>query len=69
MDVFVCFHVRLKDDDNEDVKLLGVFSTLAKADAAIEALKAQPGFCDYPDGFSRDQYTIDQRNWSDGFGV
>ena len=64
--VFVLEHARYKDDnkdnDVEDFKLIGVFSTEAEAQAAIEQLKSQPGFKDYPNGFHIDAYPLDQIN-------
>lgn len=37
------------------------------AEKAIERLVRQPGFRDFPDCFSMDQYIIDQDHWEDGF--
>ena len=69
--VFVLEHARYKDDnknnDVEDFKLIGVFSTEAEAQAAIEQLKSQSGFKDYPNGFHIDAYPLNQINWSSGF--
>lgn len=70
--VFVLEHARYKDDnknnDVEDFKLIGVFSAEAEAQAAIEQLKSQSGFKDYPNGFHIDAYPLNQINWSQGFG-
>ena len=69
--VFVLEHARYKDDnkdnDVEDFKLIGVFVSQAQAQAAIEQLKQQPGFKDYPNGFHIDAYPLGQVNWSSGF--
>lgn len=69
--VFVLEHARYKDDDRnndaEDFKLIGVFATEQQAEAAIEQLKTQPGFKDYPNGFHIDAYPLGQINWSQGF--
>lgn len=69
--VFVLEHARYKDDDRnndvEDYKLIGVFATEQQAESAIEQLKTQPGFKDYPNGFHIDAYPLGQINWSQGF--
>ncbi|WP_201611192.1 homoserine kinase [Psychrobacter submarinus] len=71
--VFVLEHTRYEDDnsdnDIEDSKLIGVFTSLEQAKAAIAQLTTQPGFKDYPNGFHIDEYPLDQINWSSGFVV
>ncbi len=57
-----------KDNDVEDFKLIGVFATEQQAQAAINQLKSQPGFKEYPNGFHIDAYPLNQINWSSGFG-
>ena len=52
---------------NEDVKVIGLYSSEASAKGAVERLRAQPGFSDYPDGFSIDLYELDEDHWSEGF--
>jgi len=70
--VFVLEHVSRKDTNsdtyNNDMKLIGVFATESQAQAAVEQLKSQPGFKDYPDGFHIDAYPLGQINWQTGFG-
>ena len=69
--VFVLEHARYKDDDKnndvEDYKLIGVFTTEQQAQTAMSQLKMQPGFKDYPNGFHIDAYPLGQINWSQGF--
>jgi homoserine kinase type II len=71
--VFVLEHTRYEDDnsdnDIEDFKLIGVFTSLEQAKAAIAQLTTQPGFQDYLNGFHIDEYPLDQINWSSGFVV
>ncbi len=71
--VFVLEHTRYEDDNRdkeiEDFKLIGVFVSVEQAQAAIEQLKNQPGFSDYPNGFHIDEYPLNQINWSSGFVV
>ncbi len=65
--VFVLQHVHTRGDGEEDVKLIGVYSSLAKARAAQKRLGQMPGFIDGKDGFHIDEYRIDQDHWIEGF--
>ena len=67
MTVYVVQHVRDEDGPDEDIKLIGVYSTSESAAAAVERLKEQPGFSDWPNGFSVDAYPVDQDHWAEGF--
>ena len=67
MDVFIVQHVHVLEDEEEDVKLIGVYSTRTAAEAAIQRLTLRPGFCDSPEGFSIDLYRVDQDSWEEGF--
>lgn len=55
MEVFVVHHVHELEEDREDVKLIGVYSTEETANAAVKRLSTQPGFRDTPDGFHIDR--------------
>jgi len=65
--VFVVQHVHAHDGGEEDVKFIGVYSTREKADAAVSRLSRQPGFADTRDGFSVDEYQLDQDQWVEGY--
>ena len=65
--VFVVQHVHEREDDVEDVKLIGVYSSREKADAAVARLSRQPGFSDAADGFHVDEYRVDQDHWAEGY--
>lgn len=65
--VFVLQHVHAVADGDEDVKLIGVYSSRENADAAAARLRDQPGFADAPDGFHVDEYRLDQDHWAEGF--
>jgi len=65
--VFLLWHVHHVEGGEDDEKLLGVFSSEAKAKSAIEQLKSKPGFKDYPDDFEICDYSIDRVEWSEGF--
>jgi len=66
MKVFILHHTHTFDDD-ENVKLIGVYSSQASAIAAIERLKKKPGFSDTPDGFEIDEYRLDVDHWGEGY--
>ena len=76
--VFVLQHLHLLNDDEEDVKMLGVYSTQENALAAVERFRRLPGFRDLPqmadagapgvsEGFYLDKYELDQDSWSEGY--
>jgi len=67
MNVYVLQHVHTRDNGEEDVKFIGVYSTREKARAAVERLSLQPGFSESPDGFSVDDYHVDHDQWVEGF--
>jgi homoserine kinase type II len=58
--VFVVHHVHEFDDDREDVKLIGIYSSRENAEAAVARLRSQPGFRDLPQGFSVEAYEVDR---------
>ena len=54
--------------DGEDTELLiGVYRTEEAAKAAIGRVKDQPGFRDYPQGFTAYEHKLDQDGWRQGF--
>jgi len=68
--VFVLQHVHTVsggEDEDEDIKLIGVYSTEARALAAISRLSTQPGFRDHLDGFHIGPLTLDKDQWTEGF--
>jgi homoserine kinase type II len=70
--VYVLFHQfefrNTKEEDLEDrAKLIGVYTDEEEAKKAVERVKGQPGFRDYPDGFVIDCYELNQDSWSEGF--
>jgi hypothetical protein len=67
MTVYLLEHVRDPDGD-EDVKILGIYSTRDAAQEAIDRSLKLPGFRDHPDGFNIDEYTVDRDYWETGFG-
>lgn len=65
--VFVVQHSHVLANGEEDVKLIGVYSTRNAAQGAIDRLKQQPGFRDAPEGFSVDRYGLDEDSWAEGY--
>jgi hypothetical protein len=76
--VFVLQHLHVINGDEEDAKLLGIYSSRALAELAIERFRNLPGFRDTPymanpalpgpaKGFSIDEYQLDQDSWEEGF--
>ena len=66
-EVFLVHHIRELGDDAEEVKFVGVFSDIEKAQAAIDKIKSEPGFRDFPNGFSLEAHTLNRVGWSEGF--
>lgn len=65
--VFVLQHVHTREDDVDDVKFIGVYSSREEAQAAVTRLGCLPGFADTPDGFHIDEYRVDQDHWVEGY--
>jgi hypothetical protein len=53
----------------DEVKFIGVYAVHADAQAAIERLRDQPGFRDWPEGFTIDGYEVGVDHWSEGFAT
>lgn len=67
--VYVLQHVHESADGGEDIKLIGVYSSREKAQAAVARLCQTPGFRDEPAGFSIDEYGVDQDHWVEGYST
>lgn len=55
------------EEEGDDVKLLGVYSTREKATARINRARQLEGFRDEPECFYIDEYALDEDQWTDGF--
>ena len=66
--VFVVEHEGEREPGVDEVKLIGVYATKVDAEEAVKRLAIQPGFRDYLDRFSIDEYEIGRDHWSEGFG-
>jgi hypothetical protein len=65
--VYPLWHVYVRESGEEEQKLIGIYSTRANAEAAIERLKDKPGFKDYPQCFEIFEHTLDRDGWTEGF--
>jgi hypothetical protein len=77
--VFVLQHLHILNGDEENVKMLGVYSSRESALAAVERFRQQPGFRDLPqmaeytdtpgvpEGFHLNEYELNQDHWSEGY--
>jgi hypothetical protein len=66
--VFVVLHAYETSNGVDSVKMIGVYSSRENSASAVSRLTKQPGFCDFPDGFSIDEYEINKDHWLEGFG-
>lgn len=61
-------HVLLHNPpDTGRVKVIGLYSSEALAEAAMERARVLPGFEDQPDCFTIERYRIDDDHWPRGF--
>lgn len=49
------------------VKVIGIYSSEALAEAAVQRTRVLPGFADEPDGFAIQRYELDKDHWPRGF--
>jgi hypothetical protein len=69
MKIYVLQHVHPTEDDAEDVKFVGVYSSRENAQAAIARLSQTPGFSEAPAGFHIDEYQLDKDQWVEGYAM
>jgi hypothetical protein len=55
------------EEDGDDLKILGVYSTERGARERIERARNTPGFAEEPDCFLIDTYVVDRDQWAEGF--
>jgi hypothetical protein len=68
--VFIVQHSYEVGEDGlyDETKLIGIYSSLEKAESVVERYKTLPGFRDYIDAFHISEYEIDKdSNWTEGF--
>jgi hypothetical protein len=67
--IFILTHVLELSEDQEDVKLIGVYSTQEQAEAARGRAQQRPGFAEHADTFFIQAYELDRDHWEEGFDV
>ena len=67
--VFLVSHVKSDSNCLDDYRVIGVFSSEGDAEKAIAELKGDPGFSNYPNGFSMDRMLLNTNYWEGGFVV
>jgi hypothetical protein len=65
--VFTLYHIYEKPNGEEEIKLIGIYSSMEKANATLQRLKSKPGFVDYPDNFEIFDVKLDRDGWTEGF--
>ncbi|HKT04038.1 MAG TPA: hypothetical protein VJT31_31320 [Rugosimonospora sp.] len=55
------------EEDGDDLKILGAYSTEQKAQDRIVQARRLPDFRDEPDCFLVDRYVVDEDCWPEGF--
>lgn len=67
--VWLLWHTHLFEDDTEHNILVGIYSTRKKAQEAKTRKLVEPGFRDFPKGFSIARCPMDIDRWSAGFEI
>ena len=65
--IYYLYHVRYEDTDDEDFRIIGIYSSRKQAKLAIERMKKKPGFIDFPNGFQIIPSVLNRAEWLDGF--
>jgi hypothetical protein len=64
--VFVVQH-SYEDGEHEEMKFIGVYASIADAEAAVARLRDLPGFRNHRDAFTINAYELGQDHWTEGF--
>lgn len=65
--VYIVQHVHEFDDDSEDIKMIGAFTTREAAEQAVKQVSTAEGFRDTPEGFHINAYELDKIHWEEGY--
>ncbi|AJF63784.1 hypothetical protein [Streptomyces vietnamensis] len=57
------------DDSEDNIKVLGLYSSRKLAEERIERARSLPGFRSTPEGFCVHEYTVGEGHWPHGFRV
>lgn len=64
--VYLLWHTHTLDDE-EDQKLIGIYSSQELASRKITEYQTITGFKDFPNSFEIAKYQIDKDYWQEGF--
>jgi homoserine kinase type II len=67
--VYVLWFEQEREDCDDCELLIGIYSSESEAKAAIDRVKNQKGFVDFPEGFHVYPYEVDKDHWTQGFIV
>lgn len=65
--VYLLQHVHEQSGGEQEVKMIGIYSSRESAENAVRRLKEKPGFATSAEGFTVEAYTLDEDNWAEGF--
>jgi hypothetical protein len=65
--VWLLWFEQERDEGSDTELLIGVYRSKDAAEAAIDRLKDQPGFRDFPEGFNAYERALDEDEWKEGF--
>ncbi|MFF3223683.1 hypothetical protein ACFYV7_12900 [Nocardia suismassiliense] len=65
--VYLVNHEYSLNEDEVEVKRIGIYTSKAEAEAAIARLRLQPGFRDLPESFVIHRYEIGKDYLTDGY--
>jgi hypothetical protein len=65
--VYLLWHSHPTGANENNDKLIGVYSSEDKAKSAQERLAKQPGFKDCVEGFEIAKRTLDKDSWTEGY--
>jgi hypothetical protein len=65
--VYLLWHTHELEGGESSEKLLGVYSTEAKATRRMTSAMKIPGFREAPAGFEIARYVVDRDEWAEGF--
>ena len=65
--VYLVQHVHIINEDEEEVKIIGVYTTEKLAQEAIERTSKLEGFSEYLEGFHIDKYELNKDHWTEGY--
>ena len=65
--VYLLWHSHPTGGNENNEKLIGVYSTEDEANSARNRLSRKAGFATYPDGFEIVKYRIGEDHWAEGY--